>query len=106
MAGAMEEMDAAIELAQWAARDLKKKTPEHELLRFAGDDNLAFAMVPPPAGFVEQFAGKHIPEVYRGTEFAAAAMFDNYYRALKAAIETSEPPPSSEMDALCEVPDP
>ncbi len=81
MADAMQETDAAIELAQGAIERLKKRSPEHELLQFAD----AFASMRPPASFCERFGGKHVPEHFRGTDFAAAAMIKNYYDALQAA---------------------
>ena len=81
MASAAEETDAGILLAMDAIGRLKRRNPTHELLQFEGN----FATMRPSESFVERFGGEHIAEVHRGTEFAAAAMFMNYYKALEAA---------------------
>ena len=81
MASAAEETDAGILLAMDAIARLKTRNPTHELLQF--EEN--FATMRPPRSFVERFGGEHVPEVHRGTEFAAAAMFLNYYNALETA---------------------
>ena len=80
MASAAEETDAGIMLALGAIGQLKTRNPTHELLQF----EKSFATMRPSESFVERFGGEHIPEVHRGTEFAAAAMFMNYYKALEA----------------------
>jgi hypothetical protein len=82
MASAAEETDAGIELCLSSIERLRAKFPGHKLLRYAD----TFATMSPPNEFVEQFGGEHIPVDDRDTEWAAAHMFSNYYKALQAAL--------------------
>jgi hypothetical protein len=81
MASVAEETDAGIMLAMSAIERLRARNPGHELLQFED----TFAARTPPVSFVERFGGDNIPAVHRDTEFAAAAMFLNFYNALEAA---------------------
>ncbi|OGG47284.1 hypothetical protein A2671_01300 [Candidatus Kaiserbacteria bacterium RIFCSPHIGHO2_01_FULL_49_13] len=81
MADAMQETDAGIELALMALKRLKERNPTHELLQYAD----SFATLSPPRSFIERFGREHVPEYFRGTEFAAAAMYLNFYNTLEAA---------------------
>lgn len=86
MADAMQETDSAILLVEEAARCLKAVHPEHELLQF----ERTFAnMGSLPPGFRERFGGERISECHRGTDFAIAAMYMNYYGDLRKALGKS-----------------
>lgn len=81
MADAMQETDSAILLVAGEAAQLKAAQPGHELLQFAE----TFANMNLPEGFRERFGGDRISECHRGTNFAVAAMYMNYYDDLRKA---------------------
>ncbi|GEM_PF-3126846 len=82
MADAMQELESAIKLVHGATECLKEKFPDHELLQYAE----TFEQWVVPESFRQRFGGEHIPEHFRGTEFARAAMYDNYYEALRGVL--------------------
>ncbi len=87
MADAAQELDSAIMLVDSAAKKLQAIDPGHELLQFFPmfDANWQSS-----AGFNERFGGERISNWARGTEFARAVLYMNYYTDLQEALKKSE----------------
>lgn len=83
MADAMEKLDSRIMLAIDAIKRLKAKDPEHELLQWGEGP---FFLAPLPKSFMDRFGGEHISEGNRGTGFAMAEVYYNYYKVITEVL--------------------
>ena len=113
MADIIEDMEASLLMAMESAKKLREKSPEHPLLKFSEEEFKkadAEKIKALNTEMLTRFWKRKDPPSGKSMAYITAVLFLNYHlemeEALRVAVQIPEPPPSAEMNDLCEVPDP